>query len=414
MVANLGNLKLLILTQYFPPEVGAPQARLSEMAFYLKEFGFQVEVLTALPNYPKGKIFEGYKGKKILRENFDGIGIVRTRIFPTKSANIFKRLICYFSFVFYSYFAGKNYCQKPDIIYMESPPLFLGYSLLKLSKYWNVPYILNLSDLWPDAFITLGKLKKNSIQYKLMKNLEKKLYKNALGITCQTRGILNEVKKLFPQKEMELITNGVELKKFGKHLRNENLRKELGWDGKFVLVYTGLHGVSQGLDQIVKVAFNLKEKEDIFFSLIGDGPEKEKLISIAKSQNLKNIQFLPLQKRERIPEILASAEVAIIPLAVNFKEAVPSKTYEAMASGLPLISISEGEVSKLIKDHNMGLTVPPQDISSLKESIISLYENNDKRLAFGKNARKTAEAFYDRKKISEKLYNFLIKIYGRN
>lgn len=406
--------KILILTQYFPPEIGAPQARLSEMALYLNEFGLQVEVLTALPNYPKGKVFDGYKGRKFLIEDFKGIRVVRTFLYPTKSANILKRLICYFSFVLSSYFIGKKYCQKPDLIYMESPPLFLGYSLLKLSKYWNVPYVLNLSDLWPDAFVTLGKLKKNSIQYKLMKNLEKKLYKNAAGITCQTNGILEEVKKIVPEKEIELITNGVEVEKFGNFLRCENLRKEFGWDGKFVLVYTGLHGVSQGLDQIVKVADQIKEKEDIFFSLIGDGPEKEKLIKMAKEKKLKNIQFFPLQKREKIPEILASAEVALIPLAVNFKEAVPSKTYEAMASGIPLISISEGEVSKLVEDFQMGLTVPPQDIVSLKEKILYLYENEDKRLEFGKNARKSAENFYDRRKISKKLHDFFMKVYGRN
>lgn len=405
---------ILVLTQYFPPEVGAPQARLSEMALHLNEFGFQLEVLTALPNYPKGKIFDGYKGKKIIIEDFKGIKVIRTFLFPTKSANIIKRLICYFSFVYFSYIYGKKYCQKPDIIYIESPPLFLGYSLLKLAKYWNVPFVLNLSDLWPDAFLTLGKLKKKSIQYKLMKNLEKKLYKNALGITCQTRGILEEVKKIVPKKEVELITNGVEIEKFGRFLRNENLRKELKWDGKFVIVYTGLHGVSQGLDQIVKVAFNLKEKKDILFSLIGDGPEKEKLIDLSLELNLENLQFLPLMERNKIPEMLASAELALIPLAVNFKEAVPSKTYEAMASGLPLITISEGEVSKLVKDYEMGLTSSPQDINSLKENILFLYENSDKRLEFGKNARKTAENFYDRRKISEKLHNFFIKIYGRN
>ncbi len=406
--------KVLLLTQYFPPEIGAPQARLSEMANYLKDFGWEIEVLTSFPNYPTGKIFNGYRGKKYLKENINGLDIFRTFIIPTKSASIIKRLICYFSFVFSSYHYGRKFCKKPDLIYMESPPLFLGYSLLKLSKYWKVPYVLNLSDLWPDAFVTLKKIERSSIPYKLMKRLEKKLYKNASGITCQTKGIKKEVEKIVPEKKIELITNGVEIKKFGKELKDKNLRKELGWDGKVVFIYTGLHGVSQGLDQILKVAERLREKESIFFSLIGDGPEKEKLIKMSEDLKLRNVQFLPLQERENIPKILASSDVAIIPLAVSFEEAVPSKAYEAMASGLPLISISEGEISRIVEKYETGLTAKPQDIEDIKEKVLKLYLNEKIREDFGKNGRKLVEDQYDREKIALKLNGFLKEIYGRN
>lgn len=404
---------LLILTQYFPPEVGAPQARLSEISLNLKELGWDIEVLTAMPNYPKGEIFEGYKGRKLLIEYFNGIKVIRTFIVPTKSPNIFKRLICYFSFILSSYFYGKKYCKKPDLIYVESPPLFIYYSASKLSKYFNVPYVLNLSDLWPDVFVTIGKIKKSSIYYRLMKNLEKKAYKNALGITCQTEGILKGVNALEPYKKKKLIPNGIEIHKFGKNYYSKELRENFGWDGKFVFVYTGLFGVSQGLEQIIKVAEELRE-EKILFSLIGDGPEKEILIDKINKKDLRNFQILPLQPREKIPYFLASADVALIPLVKTIPEAVPSKTYEAMGSGLPLLVISEGEVANTVNKAQAGIACSPGDIEKIKEAVLFFFNNKEKAIEMGKRGRNFVMENFNRRKISEDLNSFLKELSEKN
>lgn len=397
---------LLILTQYFPPETGAPQARLSEISLNLKEFGWEVEVLTAFPNYPAGKIFEDYRGKWFLIEDFQGIRVLRTFILPTKSTNIVKRLLCYFSFIFSSYLFGKKYCKKPDLIYVESPPLFIYYSVSKLSKYFKVPYVLNLSDLWPDVFVTLGRIKKDSIYYRLMKNLEKKAYKNALGITCQTEGILRGVNSLEPDKKKKLIPNGIEIHKFGKNYYSENLRKEMGWDEKYVFIYTGLFGVSQGLEQILEVADLLKDKKEILFSLIGDGPEKEKIENLVKSKGIYNVQILPLQPRERIPYFLASADVAIIPLIQSIPEAVPSKTYEAMGSGLPLLVISEGEVSNIVKKAQAGIVCSPGKIDEIKNAGLSFINNKEMAKEMGERGRRFVVENFNRKKISADLKDF--------
>lgn len=409
----MGN-SILILTQYFPPEAGAPQARLSEIALNLKKLGWEVEVLTAFPNYPKGKIFEEYKGKRFLVEDFNGIKVIRTLIIPTKSTNILKRLVCYFSFILGSYYFGKKYCRKPDLIYVESPPLFLYYSAYRLSKYFNVPYVLNLSDLWPDVFVFMGKLKNSSIFYKLMKSLEKKAYKRALGITCQTEGILNSVIRLMPNKKIKLITNGIELSRFNKSYYSKELRVNYGWDEKFVFIYTGLFGVAQGLDQIIMLAEELKEEKKILFSLIGDGPEREKLINMVEEKKLENVQILPLQPREKIPLFLASADVAIIPLAKSIPEAIPSKLYEAMGSELPVLVISEGEVSKIVKRANSGFVAPPYNIEKIKENILIFLNMGNELREMGKNARKFVEENYDRQKISKDLDYFLKDLLEKN
>ncbi len=399
--------KILILTQFFPPEFGAPQTRLYELAKNLLNFGWEIDVLTAFPNYPIGKIFDGYKGKKYLIENLEGIKVLRTWIFPTISSNIFKRLLWYFSFTISSMYYGKKILSKPDIIYMESPPLFLGYSALNLSKFWKSQFILNLSDIWPEAFVTLGKIKKNSIYYKLMKKLELKLYERAEKITCQTKGIYDHIKEIFPQKEVKIVTNGVDIKRFGKRYFDENLRKELGWEEKYVFVYAGLFGVSQGLEQVIKLAEILKENNKILFSLIGDGPEKEYLVNKARILKLNNVQFLSFKEREIIPKILASSDAALIPLKVNIKEAVPSKIYEAMASELPVIVMSEGEAAEIIKKFNGGISVPPQNIEKLVEAVLYLYNNPEKAKEFGRNGRMAVETYYDREKISKELSDLM-------
>lgn len=402
--------KILILTQYFPPETGAPQSRLFELALNLKELGWEIQVLTANPNYPTGKIFNGYKNKKCSKENINGLEVIRTFIYPTKSSKIIKRLACYFSFVLSSCYYGPKVCEKPNLIYMESPPIFLGFSGLYLSRTLKVPLVLNLSDLWPDVFVTLGKLGKRSFSYKLMKYFEKILYKKACGITCQTEGIINGVKAVFPEKKLKLIRNGVEIEKFGKKYYSKDLRKELNWDEKFVFIYAGLFGVSQGLEQIIEVASFFKEFKDILFCLVGDGPEKEKIENLSKDLKLNNVQILPLQPREKIPVFLASSDCAIISLSTNIKEAVPSKMYEAMASEMPLIVISEGEASNIVKEGFAGLCVPPKNLEILKEKILYIYKNKEEANKMAFNGRKLVEEKFNRKIISKELNNFLLEL----
>lgn len=405
-------MKILFLTQYCPPEVGAPQNRIFEMAKRLKSFGHDVTILTAMPNYPKGEIFEEYKGKKVVKEVMDGINIVRTSIYATKEKSFIKRLRNYLSFTFSSVLTGAKYIEKQDVIITESPPLFLGWSGYVLSKKKKAKFIFNVSDLWPESAVKLDVLH-NKALIKASTWLEEFCYKKAAAVTGQTQGIVdNIVNRGFDKNKVHLITNGVDTEFFKKENRDEEFRKQIGIDGKFALCYAGIHGLAQGLEVIVNAAEMIKDYKDIQIVFIGDGPEKNKLIDMTKEKNLENITFLPVQPKSKMPKIIASMDATIIPLKKLdlFKGALPSKMFEALASQLPIILAVEGEAEKLINNAKAGITVEPENHKEVAEAILKLYNDEELRNNLGINGRKYVIENYSRESIARKLENILLKL----
>lgn len=405
-------MKILFLTQYCPPEVGAPQNRIFEFAKQLKKFGHEVSILTAMPNYPKGEIFDEYKGKKVVQEEIDGIKIVRTSIYATKEKSFTKRLRNYLSFTFSSVFTGAKYIEKQDVIITESPPLFLGWSGYVLSKKKKAKFIFNVSDLWPESAVKLDVLH-NKALIKASTWLEEFCYRKAAAVTGQTQGIVdNIVNRGFDKNKVQLITNGVDTEFFKKENRDENFRKEIGIDGKFALCYAGIHGLAQGLEVIVNAAEIIKDHEGIQIVFIGDGPEKNKLINMVKQKGLKNVTFLPVQPKANMPKIIASMDATIIPLKKLdiFKGALPSKMFEALASELPIVLAVEGEAEKLINNAKAGIVVEPENYKEIAEAILKLYKDEELRNKLGENGRKYVIDNYSRESISRRLENILLEL----
>jgi len=403
-------MRLLLLTQYFPPEMGAPQARLYELGLELKNLGWNVEVLTALPNYPTGKVFKDYVGVKSIREKLDGLDVIRTWLIPSQSTRAIPRMLCYLSFAWSAYRSGLKLCERPDVILVESPPLFLGITARKLAKRWKIPYVFNVSDLWPDSFVHMGRLTPDGLAYRVMKKLELSLYREASGVTGQSTEIVKKVCELVPGVNAELITNGVSCNRFGRHLADRAWRKEAGWDGRCVFVFAGLHGLAQGLDQILAAASRLRDRVDVLFAFIGDGPVKAGLQSLAIKEGLTNVVFYPTQSRERIPVLLSSADVVLITLGSAIFGAVPSKIYEAMASELPILLVAEGEPAERVSNVGAGLVVKCNALDELVAAIIKLVESPKLRISLGRAGRQAAEQQYSREMIAIKLSTFLEKI----
>jgi len=402
-------MKILFLTQYCPPEVGAPQNRIFEFAKQLKKFGHEVSILTAMPNYPKGEIFEGYKDKKVVREEIDGIKIIRTSIYVSKEKTFTKRLKNYLSFAFSSVFTGTKYIENQDVVITESPPLFLGWSGYYISKKKKAKYVFNISDLWPESAVKLGMLHNRAL-IKMSTWLEEFCYKKADAVTCQTRGIVdNIVERGFEKSKVHLITNGVDTEFFNKKFRDNDFRKKIGVKNKFAICYAGIHGLAQGLEVIIDTAEKLRNYDDIQFIFVGDGPEKQKLMDMVAVKGLENVTFLPVQAKTNMPSIIASMDATIIPLKKLdlFKGALPSKMFEALASELPIILAVEGEAEKLIKDANAGITVEPENSDDIAEAVLKLYKNIEYREFLGKNGRKYVIENYSREAITIKLENIL-------
>lgn len=405
-------MKILFLTQYCPPEVGAPQNRIFEFAKQLKSFGHSITILTAMPNYPKGEIFEGYRGKLTLREKIDGIDIIRTWIYATKKTSFVPRIINYMSFTISSVLFGLFKIGKQDVVITESPPLFLGYSGYLISRLKRAKYVFNISDLWPESAVKLGVLKNNSL-IKLSTWLEKFCYRKAHLITGQTMGIVNNIKdRGFPEDKVHLITNGVDLELFRPENRSEEVRKKFNVDGKFAVCYAGIHGIAQGLEIMISAACELKDYMDISFVFIGEGPEKSKLIAMRDDLKLNNVQFFPMQAKKDMPGIVASMDAAIIPLKKLdlFKGALPSKMFESLSSELPIILSVEGEAEALIKKANAGICVEPENHLQIKEAVLKLHNDEGLRRELGANGRNYVRENYSRDSIARSFESLLNKI----
>lgn len=402
-------MKILFLTQYCPPEVGAPQNRIFEFAKQLKKFGHEITILTAMPNYPKGEIFEEYRGKKLVKEEIDGIKIVRTSIYATKEKSFTKRLKNYLSFTFSSVFTGLKHIEEQDVVITESPPLFLGWSGYVIAKRKKAKFVFNVSDLWPESAVKLGVLN-NKLLIKASTWLEEFSYRKAAAVTGQTKGIVdNIVSRGFDKNKVHLITNGVDTEFFKKENRDEKLREEWGIKDKFAVCYAGIHGLAQGLEVIIDAAELLKEEKDIQFVFIGDGPEKSKLMDMVKEKELTNVSFQPVQLKPNMPRIIASMDATVVPLKKLdlFKGALPSKMFEALSSELPIVLAVEGEAEKLINDARAGITVEPENAKEIADAVLKLHKNKDLKEELGQNGRKYVIENYSRESITRKLEKIL-------
>jgi glycosyltransferase involved in cell wall biosynthesis len=398
-------MRLLILTQYFPPEMGAPQVRLSELGERLIDLGWQVECLTALPNYPTGRVFAGYPSSKPVVEMVGRVRAARVPLTPAKSGFV-RRLRCYFSFVWSAVRYGPKLCQKPDLLFVESPPLFIGFAARRLARIWRCPYVFNVSDLWPDSAVRMGVVKPGLAVW-LAKKLELNFYRHAAGVTGQSREIVDAIRQRSPRTRAEVITNGVDPSRFGKGKADESARAVIGAETGPVFIYAGLLGLAQGLDQVLELAKGLPADIAGRFVLVGDGPVREHLAGRIAAEGISRVKLAPAVARDRVPALLAAADAAIISLGLKLPGAVPSKIYEAMASSIPILLIADGEAAQRVNDAHCGVTVSPGDSEGLRQAFFRLAGDPGLRLSMGEAGRQAAETLYDRKLIAGRLDTFL-------
>lgn len=409
-------LRILILTQYYPPETGAPQNRLSDLAGRLSASGHRVTVLTALPNYPRGEIFDGYRGRILAEERSGEIRIIRTWIYASKKKSFWRRLLNYFSFVASSLALGVWKVGGQDIVMVESPPLFLGISgyLLRLCK--NAKFVFNVSDLWPESAIAMGMVT-NPWIIRASRWLEAFLYKRSVLITGQTRGIVDNIRSRFADKRVALITNGVDVRAFSLGASGEQrdaIRKEFRLEKKFVVGYAGLHGLAQGLETVLRAAALVRGHKEILFVFFGDGPEKEELVRLAHELGLKNVRFFPSQPTSRMPQMIHSFDLALVPLKKLelFKGALPSKMFEAMAAAVPIIVTAEGEARELVRKAQAGISVEAENPEAMAEAILQVFQDEERLKTFGMCGRQYVMQHYNREKIAKDFERLLIRSQG--
>jgi glycosyltransferase involved in cell wall biosynthesis len=406
-------MRILYISQYFPPEAGATQTRAYEMARNWVRMGHQVTMLTEFPNHPSGIIPPEYRRKLYEFSSLDGIQVIRLWVKASPRKNFINRMLFYLSFMVLAFFAGAFLAKgKYTLLYASSPPLFVGGAALILSILKRIPLVFEVRDLWPETAVALGELS-NPLAISLSEKLEEQCYQKSIQIIVVTQGLYDRLKKRgISEEKLFLVPNGANLDLYiYKALERDQIRNELGLSRKFILVYAGIFGLAYHLETIIESASRLVNEPDISFLLIGDGPKKAEIASMVNANHLPNLIVLPEKPRELIPGFLSAADVSVIPLRKLpiLEAALPVKIFDAWACERPVLLCDNGEAKEMVTRVHGGLVIPPEDPVKMVEAILFLKQNASERLLMGKNGREFTERYHSRAALAEKLIHHLEK-----
>jgi glycosyltransferase involved in cell wall biosynthesis len=302
---------------------------------------------------------------------------------------------------------GPFLAGRHDVMLVESPPLFLALTAVWLSAALRTPYVAVVADLWPDVAIETGMLR-NRPAIRVARWMERMLYRRARAVITQTPGQAEDIRRRFADVRTMVISGGVDVRKFSPALRSEQVRREFGVDGRVGVIYLGLHGFAQGLDVVIDAAERLRGRRDIRFVMVGDGVVKRDLIGKAADLGLENIAFFDPVPRERVPAVLASMDIALAPLREGVPQAtIPTKIYEAMASGLPVVTAARGEASDLVERGRLGRAVAPGAGADFADAIRALADDDGERRRCAERTVQAARERFDRSAIAAGLDGFL-------
>jgi glycosyltransferase involved in cell wall biosynthesis len=407
-------MRIVVVSHYFAPEIGAPSARIYEMAKRWIREGHRVQVITGFPNHPTGIIPERYRGMKYLREEMDGITVHRSYIYATPNKGFIKRTIGHLSFVVSSMIYSMRKVGEIDVVISTSPTFFSMFSGYHLSKKKKVPWILEIRDLWPAAIDALGVLKNKTI-LKLLEKIELRFYTLCDRIVVVTQSFKqNLISRGVPENKIEVITNGFDEELYMPQPKNQALLQQYELQDKFIVTYIGAHGISHALDKLILVAEKLRKQKDIQFVFVGEGAEKDKLIKMAQEKNLNNILFIDAQPKEHMPDYYNLSDISIVTLKKIplFKSFIPSKIFEIMGCGIPIIASLEGETADILQKSGAAMIVPPEDVEAITRAIEQIKSDKTLRSQMRKNGSEYVNKYYSRTILSNKYIKIIHKTVG--
>ncbi|MDP8922149.1 MAG: glycosyltransferase family 4 protein, partial [Chloroflexota bacterium] len=401
----MSTLRVLILTHHYPPEVGAPQTRLSGTAAFLRSRGHDVRVVTALPSYPTGVIPAAYRGRRLVREWIDGIPVVRTWTWARPGGSIRLRLANQLSFAASAPLA-LPWVGRRDVILVESPPLLVGLSGALFGAMLRAPLVLHVSDLWPAVAIQLGALR-NPLVIRAAELFERAVYRMSRRVIVVTeRWATQLVARGVPADKIDLVTNGVDAAFFDPGRAwagREQVRRELGVaDDATLVACIGTVSNVYGYDVMLDAARRLAARGDLRVLIVGDGSLKRTVEGEVQRSGLHNVALLPAQPHARVRDLYAAADVsvgALLPLPVT-RGQLPVRVLEAMAMARPIAFAGEGVAATLVESSGAGLVAPPNDGGALAELIARLADDRGLRERLGGAGRRLVEERYSRAKVA--------------
>ena len=396
-------MKILFLTDNFPPEVNAPATRTFEHCREWVAAGHEVTVVTCFPNYPIGRVYGGYKNSWRKTEWIDGIKVVRVWTYITSNSGFLKRIIDYISFSVTSFLNGL-FCDC-DIIVATSPQFFTALSGRTLSFFKRRPWVMEVRDLWPDSIKTVGAMN-DGIVLRYFSKEEIWCYRSASKIVVVTDSFKREiVKKGISPDKIFVVKNGANLERFVPRKKSEELLRELGLKGRRVLGYIGTLGMAHKLDFLLDC---IKERPDYSLLIVGEGAEKEKIRQKIKDENIKNVVLLDSVPKDKVAEYVALQDAALINLRRDplFTTVIPSKIFETAAMGVPILLGVDGEARSIVEQYSAGLFYEPENKADFLEKLDTLFGSPQIYDDCRKGGQRLAIDF-DRKKLAQKMLDIL-------
>ena len=362
-------MHILFLSDNFPPEVNAPASRTFEHCREWVRAGHKVTVITCAPNFPKGKVFEGYRNRLWQRERMDGIEVIRVWSYITANEGFTRRILDYLSYMFMAILAGP-FVRRIELVVGTSPQFFTACAAYVVSRYRRVPYVFELRDLWPESIKAVGAMRDSAL-IRLLERLELFLYRKAARIVCVTHSFRETlIRRGIDARRISVVTNGVDMTRFSPVPKDAELVAELGLAGKFVAGYVGTHGLAHHLETLLDAAGRLRTLPGggvFHFILLGDGARKQALVEDAARRGLNNVTFIDSVPKEQVVRYWSLLDVAVIHLKKTelFQTVIPSKLFECMGMGLPVLHGVVGESARIVRDEGVGIVFEPENADAL-------------------------------------------------
>ncbi len=410
-------MHILFLTDNFPPEVNAPANRTFEHCRKWVQAGHQVTVITCVPNFPKGKVFDGYKNRLWQTETMDGIRVVRVWSYLAANKGKIRRTLDYLSYMVSATFAAP-FVRQPDLVVATSPQFFTAVAGYVVGATRRIPFIFELRDLWPVSIKAVGAVKDDSYAIHLLGRLEMFLYRKATRIVSVTNSFATVlIDRGIDGSKIDVVTNGVDLSRFKPQPKDVELVERHGLKGKFVAGYIGTHGMAHALETVLEAAGKMQKREggDRFrFIFLGHGARKQALLDKAREMDLNNVIFLDTVPREEVSRYWSLLDASIIHLKKEptFTTVIPSKLFECMAMGIPVLHGVEGESAEIVNENRIGFTFEPENAQQLVERLEQLGNDVDLQDTLRKNCITSAEK-YDRNRLAEKMLTCLEGVVAR-
>jgi glycosyltransferase involved in cell wall biosynthesis len=399
--------RILLVTHYFPPEVGAPQARLGELARYWAAAGGAVTVLTGLPNYPTGVIPPRYRGVRRRIEHADGYRIVRTWLWAT-TGGLLAKTVSQLTFAVSAVVLGIRPAGPADVVVVSSGPFFPIASAWLIARARRARFVIEVRDLWPAIFVELGVLRNRRV-ISWLERFELAAYRAADAVVTVTDGFRDDiVRRGISPGKVTVIHNGVDVTAFVPREGRPEARRRLGApDGHTLVLYLGTHGISQGLASVVDAAADLR-RDAVHVALVGEGAEKERIRDQVGRLGLANVTLLGNVGRDEVPDLLAAADICLVPLrdVPLFSTFVPSKMFECLAAGRAVIGAVRGEAARILSDAG-ATVVPPGDALELAAAIRKLAADPAGRAAAGRRGRDHVARAFDRSVLADRYLTLL-------